>query len=72
MFSTGMPSTRDCDSGCLDSKGRFDHQTHACEGHANELCATFRLPQFGSYLVPRRRVASELQGYDLQCDNRER
>jgi hypothetical protein len=28
----------------LDSKGRFDHQTHACEGHANELCAAFRLP----------------------------
>jgi hypothetical protein len=29
---------------CLDSKGRFDHQTHACEGHANELCSSFRLP----------------------------
>jgi hypothetical protein len=37
---------------CLESKGRFDNQTHACEAHANELCAAFRLPQFGSYLVP--------------------
>jgi len=47
----------------FDSKGRFGHQTHACEAHANEMCAAFRLPQFGSYLVSRSKVASELQGY---------
>jgi len=55
---------------CLDNQGRFEYQTDACDTHANELCATFHLSRFGSYAVPRSKVASELQGYELQFDNR--
>ena len=55
---------------CLDDQGRFEYQTDACDAHANELYAAFHLPGFGSYLIPQSKVASELQRYDLQFDNR--
>jgi hypothetical protein len=70
MLSTRMSSTRDYDSVLSRRPRGFEYQTDACDAHANELSTAFHLPRFGSYLVPRSKVASEQQRYDPQVDNR--
>ena len=73
MLSSGMPSTRDRNS-ALSGQQRGDSTIrHTLAKPTRTSCAlrsVFR--SSAQYLVPRSKVASELQGYDLlQCENRE-